>query len=392
MELFIIIGIALALLFNFVNGLNDAANAIATVVTTRVLSPVKAVGMAAFFNLVGPLFFTTAIAATIGEGIVDPGMITPPLILAAMVGAVLWVFFTSWLGIPISSSHALIGGMLGAGIAVVGVGSILWPDPGTVLYSLEMGVAGALLCGAGLALVAQVKGEAWWKYFKLGTMAGVSIVYPLLVALGIIHISGILAVLIFMIVSPTLGFVVSFLVGALIIRLTRDKNPPLMNLIFRRLQLFSASFYAIGHGSNDAQNAMGIITALLVAGGALTEFSVPLWVILTSCGAISLGTFLGGWRVVETMGKKITRLQPYQGFCAETSGGVVLSFVTSFGIPVSTTHAISGSIMGVGATRGYTAVKWGIVREIVTAWIITIPASAAVAWLAYVGTAAVLGF
>jgi len=392
MDIFIITGIILALAFNFVNGLNDAANAIATVVSTRVLSPIKAVAMAAFFNLVGPLFFTTAIAATIGKGIVDPAAITPPLILAAMAGAVVWVVITSWSGIPISSSHALIGGLIGGGIAAVGPDCVIWPDPGNLFYVLGTGAGGAVLCGASLALIAHMKGEGWWKYFKLGSLGGLALVYPLLVALGVVRMSGLLAVIIFMIVSPTLGFVASFLMGVLVTRLTYNRNPPLMNHIFRRLQIFSSSFYAVGHGSNDAQNAMGIITALLVAGGYLTEFSVPVWVILVSCAAISMGTFFGGWRVVETMGRKITRLQPYQGFCAETAGGVVLSLVTSFGIPVSTTHAISGSIMGVGATRGYSAVKWGVVREIVIAWIITIPASAVVAYLLYLGGDLLFGF
>ena len=383
MNTIVILAIVLALLFNFVNGLNDAANAIATVVVTRVLSPIKAVGLAAFFNLLGPLFFTTAIAMTIGKGIVDPGLITTEMILVAMIGAILWVAITSYFGIPISSSHALIGGLIGAGVASLGIGGIIWPSVDVVISSILYTIAGALVCAAGLAAVAHRKGEDWWKYARVGLISGTSLVVPVLVITGIVQITGIFAVLVFMIVSPTLGYTVAYLVGSVITRISRNRTPVVMDNIFRKLQLASASFYAIGHGSNDAQNAMGMITAVLVAEGMLSDFTVPIWVILASCAAISLGTFFGGWRVVETMGKKITKLRPYQGFCAEASGGVVLSLVTTLGVPVSTTHAIPGSLMGVGATRGYSAVKWGVVREILAAWVLTIPASAAVAWLCY---------
>jgi inorganic phosphate transporter, PiT family len=378
MELIIIAGIGLALLFNFVNGMNDAANAIATIVATKVLTPLRAVGLAAAFNLIGPLIFTTAIAKTIGQGIVDPGFITPSIILAGLIGGVAWVILTTSYGIPISATHALIGGVMGAAIMQFGFESIYWPSFGNVVslvgYGLLGAAAGAILFGG----IARYRGEPAGNSAGIGALIGLAIIIPILTVTGIVPISGITAVVIFMVVSPTLGFIAAFLIGVVMIRWFRNSPPIPLNTAFKRLQLLSASFYSFGHGSNDAQNAMGIITALLLAGGLLTEFVVPIWVIILSASAISLGTLLGGWRVIETMGQRITKVQPYQGFCAETAGGVVLSFVTAFGVPVSTTHAISGSIMGVGATRGYSAVKWGVVREIVAAWVITIPASAVV--------------
>lgn len=206
---------------------------------------------------------------------------------------------------------------------------------------------------------------------------------PFITITRILPISGILAILIYIVVSPILGLIAAFLIGSAVIRFLRQKDSKTMNYLFRKLQIGSAAFYSIGHGSNDAQNAMGVITATLVAGGLLSDFVVPFWVVIISGSAMALGTFLGGWRVVETMGTKITKLRPYQGFCAETGGGVVLAFVTAFGIPVSTTHAISGSIMGVGASRGYSAVQWGVVRRIVTAWILTIPLTALFAYGAF---------
>lgn len=378
MEYVVIAGIVLALLFNFVNGLNDAANSIATVVGTRVLTPLQAVLMAAFFNLVGPLLFTTAIAKTIGKGLVDPAFMTTHVILLGMLAAVLWVFISSYGGIPISASHALVGGLIGSAVGYAGIHAIIWPASGTVLVLILYAIAGMGI-GAGIVcLVANYKKEDHLlPYAGIGALCGLALIIPFIVITKILPISGIFAILIFIVVSPMLGLIASFLLGMVVIRLFARSNSTLMNHIFSKLQLVSAAFYSIGHGSNDAQNAMGIITAMLVAGGLLTEFTVPVWVILVSSAAISMGTFLGGWRVVKTMATKITKLRPYQGFCAETGGGVVLSFVTAFGVPVSTTHAISGSIMGVGATRGYSAVKWGIVRRIVAAWIITIPLTAA---------------
>ncbi len=385
MQIVVIAGIILALLFNFVNGLNDAANSIATVVATKVMSPLQGVLMAAFFNLVGPLIFTTAIAKTIGKGIVGAGFMTTEVILVGMFVAVLWVFLSSYSGIPISASHALVGGLLGAAVAYGGIYAVLWPPLETVVMLILVVAAGAVLGAAVLAAMAWYKKEERWiEFMGVGALCGVALSVPFVIVTYILPVSGILAILIFIVVSPMLGLIASFLLGMVIIRLFRNQPGKMMNGIFRKLQVVSAAFYSIGHGSNDAQNAMGVITAILVAGGLLADFSVPLWVILVSSIAISLGTFLGGWRVVETMATKITKLRPYQGFCAETGGGVVLSFVTAFGVPVSTTHAISGSIMGVGATRGYSAVQWGIVRRIVAAWVVTIPVTSLFAFFFYV--------
>ncbi len=379
------VGILLALAFNFVNGLNDAANSIATIIATRALTPLKAVALASIFNLIGPLVFTTAIAATIGKGIVDPGFLTTHMLLAGMFGAVLWVFITSMLGIPVSSSHALIGGLLGAGIAGAGFGAILWPAAdlvrNVIIYVILGGTSATLL----YAGVCYFRNDEWRTRAPLAFMMGITITIPALIILGILKISGILAVVLFIVISPMLGMLASFGLGMITLRLGRSQNPTKLNTAFRPLQIVAASFQAIGHGANDAQNAMGVITAILVAGGVLSEFVVPLWVILASCFAISMGTLLGGWRVIDKMANKITKIRPYQGFSASAAGGFVLSMMTSLGVPVSTTHAMSGAIMGAGATRGYTsAVKWGIVREIVAAWILTIPATAVVAWVVYI--------
>jgi len=383
MELLIYAGIALALLFNFANGLNDAANSIATIIATRALTPLQAVGLAAVFNLLGPLLFTTAIARTIGRGIGDPVFLTPELILAGLIGSVLWVLITSYFGIPVSSSHALIGGLLGAGIVSAGIGAVLWPEPAAVaavvVYALLGAAAGAVIRAA----VAALQGERPQEFLGLGALAGLALTFPLLIITGLLQISGILAVVVFIVVSPLLGLITAYAFGLIVARVAAKYSPQRLNGVFRNLQIFSGSFQAIGHGSNDAQNAMGIITAMLVAGGLLTEFDVPLWVIIVSSTAISLGTLFGGWRVIDKMANKITKIRPYQGFCASTSAGGVLSLMTAFGVPVSTTHAMTGAIMGVGATRGYSAVKWVVVREIVAAWIVTIPASALVAGLCY---------
>jgi PiT family inorganic phosphate transporter len=384
MEPLLITGIVLALVFNFVNGLNDAANSIATVVATRVLTPLQAVLLAAFFNMVGPLVFTTVVAKTIGKGIVSPGFMTTQVILIGLLSAVLWVGISSYSGIPISASHALVGGLIGSAVAFAGFEAILWPAAGTVVWLAVYAAAGAAAGGFILGLLGYLKGEEnLYAVFGLGALCGISLIIPFVTITRILPVSGILAILIFIVVSPVIGLLAAFLIGILVIRLFRNRNSRTMNFLFRKLQLLSAAFYSIGHGSNDAQNAMGVITAILVAGGLLTEFVVPLWVIIISGSAIALGTFLGGWRVVETMATKITKLRPYQGFCAETGGGVVLAFVTAFGIPVSTTHAISGSIMGVGASRGYSAVQWGVVRRIVSAWILTIPLTAIFAYIAF---------
>ncbi len=322
---FIIFTIILALFFDFINGFHDSANAISTVVATKVLTPIRAVGMAAVGNLIGPVFFSTAIAATIGKGIIDLNGVDPTilvtLIFSALVGAIIWDLITWYVGLPTSSSHALVGGLVGGGLAALGSGSIIS--------------------------------------------------------------SGVEKVVVFMVVSPIIGMVAAFILTSIVIRAFYRVSPSRINRYFKTLQLFSAFFYSVTHGTNDAQKTMGIITVLLVAYGSLTTFKVPLWVILAAHISISLGTFFGGWRIVKTMAQKITKLRPYQGFCAETSGGLVLASMAALGVPVSTTHVISSSIMGVGATDKLSAVRWGIARKIVGAWILTIPASAIMSFTTY---------
>jgi PiT family inorganic phosphate transporter len=377
MDFLILAGIVLALLFNFVNGMNDATNSIATVVTTRVLSPLKAVGMAAFFNLIGPLLFTTAVAKTIGKGIVDPVYLTPLVIVIGMLVAVLWVYFSTHLGIPISATHALVGGLIGSAAAYAGIGVIILPSLDTIIGLFFYAAIGAIIGLFVCFLIGRVtKEEAMLLLMAQGALFGAVLTVPVVIIAGLLKISGLFAIVVFIVISPMLGFIITYIFSLLFIRRFRNSDPKKMNFLSKKLQMFSAAFYSIGHGSNDAQNGMGIITAVLVAGGILTEFIVPVWVILLSCAAMALGTLLGGWAVVKTMGQRITHLRPYQGFCAETSGGVVLTFITAFGVPVSTTHAITGAIMGVGATRGSSAVQWGTMRRIVTAWIITIPITA----------------
>lgn len=311
--------IILALIFDFINGFHDAANSIATVVGTRVLKPLHAVTLAAIANFVGPFIFGVAVAATIGKGIIDPDFVTLPIVIAALFGAITWNLITWWLGLPSSSSHALVGGIIGAGIAGVGTHVILF---------------------SGLEKVA----------------------------------TGIL-------VSPIVGLIGAFLLATLIIRIFANKNPANVNSAFGKLQLVSATYFSLTHGANDGQKTMGIIVLILLTEGVLTTFEVPFSVILVAATAIGLGTFFGGWRIVKTMGAKITQLKPYQGFAAETSGASVLAILAHLGIPASTTHAISGSIMGAGSVRRLSAVRWGIGKRIVWAWVITIPASAGVAFV-----------
>ena len=384
MDSLVLAGIVLALLFNFVNGMNDAANSIATIVATRVLSPVQAVAMAAFFNMIGPLIFTTAVAKTIGKGIVDPVFLTTSVLLIGLVVAVLWVFLSSCAGIPISATHALVGGLIGSAAAYAGIDVIILPSVGTILWLFMYAAIGAIIGMVLLSIIGRLtKEEVMLPLIAQGAFGGAVLSVPFVIITGILKISGLFAIVVFIVVSPLLGFISAYLISLIFIRYFRNANPKKMNFLSKKLQIVSASFYSLGHGSNDAQNAMGIITAILIAGGVLNEFIVPVWVIVLSCAAIALGTLLGGWQVVKTMARRITHLRPYQGFCAETSGGVVLSFITAFGVPVSTTHAITGAIMGVGASRGSSAVQWGIVRQIVTAWILTIPITAVTAFIFY---------
>ena len=320
--LILIFLIGVALLFDFLNGLHDAANSIATIVATRVLPPVYAVGWAAFFNFIAFLFFGLHVANTIGKGIIDPAIVSDQVIFGALVGAITWNVVTWFAGIPSSSSHALVGGLLGAGVAKAG--------PGVIVLSGTLKTVGAIF------------------------------------------------------LSPALGFALALVLVLIVSWLFVKSNPAFADKTFRGLQFISASAYSLGHGGNDAQKTMGIIAILLLSRApAGTEFHVPLWVVLSCHSAIALGTLSGGWRIVHTMGSKITRLSPQQGFCAETGGAITLFLATGLGIPVSTTHTITGAIVGVGAARRVSAVRWGLARSIVFAWFVTIPAAAAVAAVAY---------
>jgi len=314
--------IAIALAFDFINGLHDAANSIATVVSTRVLSPQAAVAWAAFFNFIAFLFFGLHVAETVGKGIVDPAIIDPAVIFGALAGAIAWNVITWTLGIPSSSSHALIGGLLGAGIAKGGV--------------------------------------------------------------GVIVSSGVIKTAVAIFASPLIGMAVAILLFVLTSWLMKPVSARSADTMFRRLQLVSAAAYSLGHGANDAQKTMGIIAVLLFSTGYLQgEFYVPLWVVISAQSAMALGTLMGGWRIVHTMGSRITRLSPHQGFAAEAAGSVMLFSATSLGIPVSTTHTIAGCIMGVGAARRTSAVRWGIAGNILVAWLLTLPAAALIAALCY---------
>jgi len=318
----LVILIVLALLFDFLNGFHDAANSIATVVSTGVLKPQLAVAWAAFFNIVAIFVFHLQVAATIGKGIIDPSIVDHYLIFGALTGAIVWNVITWLYGIPSSSSHALIGGLIGAGVA------------------------------------------------KSGTHSLMS--------------AGIFKTIAFIFVSPLLGFVFGSILMIAVAWIFRGFTPWRIDKWFRRLQLFSASMYSLGHGGNDAQKTIGIIWMLLIAAGMSKPAEpIPIWVVAACYTAIGLGTLFGGWRIVKTMGQRITKLRPVGGFCAETGGAITLFLATALGIPVSTTHTITGAIVGVGAVQKFSAVRWGIAGNIVWAWILTIPASAFVAAVAW---------
>lgn len=320
---FIIFIIVIALVFDFTNGMHDAANSISTVVSTRVLSPRLAVLWAAFFNFVAFLIFGTAVAKTIGSGMIDIDVITPVIVLAGLLGAIAWNMITWYFGLPSSSSHALIGGYAGAAIAKGGLGVII--------------------------------ASGWSK------------------------------TLIFIILAPVIGLVLGFFLKVLLSWIIHKskQQPASVDRWSRVLQLFSAALYSLGHGGNDAQKTMGIIASLLVAGGLRQVFEVPLWVVLSAHGAIALGTLSGGWRIVRTMGQRITKLRPADGFCAETASAVSLFTATHLGIPVSTTHVITGAISGVGSVNRLSAVRWNVTRRIVWAWVFTIPAAGIMGGLLY---------
>jgi PiT family inorganic phosphate transporter len=390
MEPFIVFGIVLALALNFVNGLNDASHSIATVVATKALSPMKAILLSAVCNMIGPFVFTTAVAATIGTEIIRPGALTPLSIVVAMGTAIVLVYIATRSGIPVSSSHAMVGGLLGAGISVAGVSAVLLPGGGVFMQIAISGIVGAIAGAIFLGAIAASLGGDVKQAFLLGAVFGAAIIIPCLMVAGVIRISGLVAIVLFIFISPILGMVAAFLFDVLISHLFRYSRQNRMHRIFQPLHAFASLFQAAGHGANDGQHAVGLITALLVSAGILSTFAVPTWVILASAIAIGLGTCFGGWQVVDRMAKKITRIRPYQGFCAATTASSILAGVTAYGVPVSSTHVISGAIVGVGATRGKNAVQWDVVREMITAWVITIPLALAIAWGGYYLIAALL--
>jgi PiT family inorganic phosphate transporter len=314
--LYIIVG--LVLVFDFINGFHDSANSIATVVSTKVLSPLAAVSMAAFFNFIAFTVFPLKVATTIGKGVVDPDGMNLTVIGAALVAAIIWNLLTWWWGLPSSSSHTLVGGLVGAALVSSGPGSII--------------------------------------------------------------MGGVIKIVAFIVISPLLGMIFGFIISTFVQFLARNHTPFGFDKHFRRLQLISAAAFSLGHGGNDAQKSMGIIWIALIIYGITTKDASrpPMWVILSCQTAIALGTLFGGWRIVKTMGQKITKLKPFEGFCAETAGAITLFGATHFGIPVSTTHTITGSIIGVGARKHASAVNWGVTTNIFWAWILTIPVSAVI--------------
>jgi len=314
--LYVIIG--LVLIFDFINGFHDSANSIATIVSTKVLSPFNAVLLAAIFNFIAFTVFPLKVATTMGKGVIDPAVVTLTVIAAALVAAITWNLLTWWWGLPSSSSHTLVGGLVGAAIVSSGPSSVI---------------------------------------------AG-----------------GVLKIAAFIVIAPLLGMIMSYIISIIVINVVRKHSPSGVDKHFRRLQLVSAAAFSLGHGGNDAQKSMGIIwIALITMGMASVDDKRPeLWVVLSCQAAIALGTLFGGWRIVKTMGQRITKLKPFEGFCAETAGALTLFGATHFGIPVSTTHTITGAIMGVGAIKGLSAVKWGVTTKIFWAWILTIPVSAVI--------------
>jgi len=327
--LLVIVIITVALTFDFINGFHDAANSVATVVATRVLTPFQAVLWAAFFNFVSAFSFGTGVAKTVGKGMVDLSVVTPYVILAGLLGAIAWDLITWYFGLPTSSSHALFGGYAGAAMARV---------------AYQRGVAHSF--------------EA---------------IIP----------SGWVPTCVFIVLAPLLGLVLAYALMTAVYWLFRHSTPRRMDVYFRKLQLVSAAIFSYSHGTNDAQKTMGIITGVLVTAGYLSSFDVPVWVILAAHAAIGLGTFSGGWRIIHTMGGRLTRLKPRGGFCAETAAALSILFSTELHMPVSTTHVISGAIAGVGSIQRLKAVRWGIAANIIWAWVLTIPASAIGGWLSF---------
>jgi PiT family inorganic phosphate transporter len=387
MDSLVLFGVILALALNFVNGLNDASHSIATVVATKALSPGKAVLFTAICNLIGPFLFTTAVAATIGTAIVSKQGLTPFSIVIAMGAAIILVFVATRAGIPISSSHAMVGGLLGAGIAAAGLSVVILPPASVLVQVLIAGLAGAVIGGILLGLFTASFKEDVRLGALLGAICGAALIIPILMIAGLIKISGLLAIVLFIFISPIIGMVSAFLLDIIVSHAFRHSRRNRMTRIFQPFHVLACLVQATAHGANDGQHAVGVITALLVASGVLLTFDVPGWVILTSAIAIGLGTCFGGWQVVDKMAKDITKIRPYQGFCAATASSAILVGITQVGIPVSSTHAINGAIIGVGATRGKNAVQWKVVREMMEAWVITIPLAVTVAFAGYFITA-----
>ena len=319
---FLYIVIGLVLIFDFINGFHDSANSIATVVSTKVLSPLAAVALAAIFNFIAFLFFPLKVATTIGKGVIHTENISLSLIAAAIIAAIIWNLVTWWMGLPSSSSHTLVGGLVGAAVVANGLESVIF--------------------------------------------------------------AGVIKIVIFIVVAPFLGMLISFIISVIVLHIVKNQSPSGIDKYFRRLQLLSASAFSLGHGGNDAQKSMGIIWVALIATNQVAKDApIDLWIVLSCQAAIALGTLTGGWRIVKTMGQKITKLRPFEGFCAETAGAITLFAATHFGIPVSTTHTITGAIIGVGATKRLSSVKWGVTTKIFWAWIITIPVSAFIGAMMY---------
>jgi inorganic phosphate transporter, PiT family len=319
---FLVVVVALTLIFDFLNGFHDSANSIAIVVSTKVLSPVVAVTLAAFFNFIAFVFFPMKVAHTIGGDVVNQDVVNMTVIASALVAAIIWNLITWWIGLPSSSSHTLVGGLVGA----------------AVMHS----------------------------------------------GFGVIILSGFLKIVSFIFIAPILGMVLSFLISSFVVFIFRKFTPSNVDKLFRKLQIISSSSLSLGHGGNDAQKSMGIIWLALIVSGLTTKNDpIALWIKLSCQTAIAMGTLFGGWRIVKTMGQKITKVKPFEGFCAETAGALTLFGATGFGIPVSTTHTITGAIIGVGARKGASAVKWGVTKKIFWAWILTIPVSALIGGMMY---------
>jgi inorganic phosphate transporter, PiT family len=319
--IFLYIVIALVLIFDFINGFHDSANSIATVVSTKVLSPFVAVFFAAFFNFVAFWVFNHKVAATVGKGVVNPDVITLTVIASAVLAAIIWNLLTWWWGLPSSSSHTLVGGLVGATVTSSGFGAVIF--------------------------------------------------------------SGVFKIVLFIVLSPLIGMILSFLISTIVLNTFRRTNPKKVDKLFRTLQVLSASAFSLGHGGNDAQKSMGIIWIALIVTHNVSSNEIAPWIAISCYSSIAMGTMFGGWRIVKTMGQKITKLKPFEGFCAESAGALTLFGASAFGIPVSTTHTITGAIMGVGAQKGLSAVRWGVTRKIFWAWILTIPVSALISAAIY---------